>query len=68
MTLEELEQMDDTVITPVVAAQFLQCNPHWIRLAARERPELLGFPVAVVGHRTKIPRLPFIDFIKGRAV
>lgn len=67
MSIEELERMDTPVITPAVAASFLKCNPHWIRVAARQKPGLLGFPVSVVGNRTKIPRIPFIQFLKGQS-
>lgn len=70
MTLEEIKRMDSVMITPAIAAPVIGCDPQLIRLQARERPELLGFPVVVVGTRTKIPRIPFIRYIeegeKGR--
>ena len=48
------------------AAQVLGCDPQWIRLMARERPEKLGFPVCCTSkHRVKIPREPFIKFVGG---
>lgn len=65
MTLEDVKAMKDDVITPAVASQVLRCDPHWIRIAAREKPHLLGFPVTVIGNRVKIPRLPFIKFMEG---
>lgn len=64
MTLDELKELDKSVITPAVAAQFLECNPYAIRLAARDCPEKLGFPVSCIGNRTKIPRLAFIRFLE----
>lgn len=67
MTLEDLKGMDKVVITPAEAAQVLNCDPHWIRLTARERPEALGFPAICLGSRVKIPRLPFIQFLEGGA-
>ncbi|MDE7390637.1 MAG: hypothetical protein K2M82_06835, partial [Lachnospiraceae bacterium] len=60
MTLNELKKLDRNVITPAEAASVMGCDPHYIRLQARTHPELLGFPVAVLRNRTKIPRLPFI--------
>ena len=63
--LEELKRSDDAFITPAVAASVIGCDPNNIRLTAQQRPELLGFPVCVVGRRVKIPRLPFIQFVEG---
>lgn len=66
MTLDELKEMDRATITPAIAAKLLNCDPMWIRLMARQRPEQLGFPVCCVSaHRVKIPRLPFIKFLEG---
>ena len=66
MTLNDIREMDRAALTPDIVAKVLQCDPHWIRLAARQRPELLGFPVIVLGSRTKIPREAFIRFMEGR--
>lgn len=66
MTLEELRSMDAVFITPQIAARFLKCDPHLIRVQARADPAALGFPVTVLKSRTKIPRLPFIQHIEGR--
>lgn len=65
MTLAEIKAMEQATLTPAEAASVLNCDPHWIRLMARERPEKLGFPVIVYGRRTKIPRLAFIRFLEG---
>ena len=35
-------------------------------VAARQRPELLGFDVIIVGNRVKIPREAFIAFMRGK--
>lgn len=63
--LEAIKAMDKPMITPAEAAPVIGCDPHWIRLMARQRPEGLGFPVTVVGTRTKIPRIPFIQHVEG---
>lgn len=65
--LENIKSLDRTMITPALAAEVIGCDPHFIRLAARQKPELLGFPVIVVGTRTKIPRIPFIRYVEGSA-
>ncbi len=44
-TLEDIAAMDKNTITPDVASDILECNPQWIRIAARTAPERLGFPV-----------------------
>ena len=63
MTLEELRASDKVFLTPADVAPVLGCDPHSIRVAAHQRPELLGFPVIVIGSRVKIPRIPFLIFL-----
>lgn len=63
MTLEEIKNSDKTVLTANDVAPVLRCDPQCIRIMARENPALLGFPVTVVGSRTKIPRLPFLRYM-----
>lgn len=65
MTLEDIKEMDCSTITPAVAASVLGCNPHSIRVAAHTEPQSLGFPVVVMQSRTRIPRIPFINFLEG---
>lgn len=64
MTLEEMKRSDKAFLMPTDVAPVLDCNPHSVRVAAKERPEFLGFPVCVIGNRVKIPRLPFIQFVE----
>ena len=45
---------------------MLHSDPQLIRVAARQRPELLGFDVIIVGNRVKIPREAFIAFMRGK--
>lgn len=68
LTLEDVKAMKGEVITPAVAAEILGADPHWLRIAARTRPELLGFSVIVMGSRVKIPRRAFVKFMEGDAV
>ena len=62
---EEIRKIDRPYITPVEAAAYLGGDPGFIRTAAREKPELLGYPVSVVGKITKIPKEPFLKFWEG---
>ena len=65
MTLEQMAAMDQVYLTPAEAAPLLGCDPHWLRLmaATEERRKELGFPVIRLGHRTKIPRAPFLRYL-----
>lgn len=60
MTLADIAKMDKTCITPAEAAAALGCDSNYIRVAARDAPALLPFPVFRSGNRTHIPRLPFL--------
>jgi len=63
MTVAEVRTSDAVWLTPEQIAPILRCNAHAIRLAAKEYPELLGFPVIRLGNRTKIPRKAFLQFL-----
>lgn len=64
MTLEELEQVDREYLIPREVAGVLGCTQYAINVAARQAPELLGFPVTLIGTRAKIPKRPFINYMK----
>lgn len=51
------------ILTPADIAPILGVDPHYIRVAARQRPELLKFEFFISGNRTKIPRIPFLRYI-----
>jgi len=59
-----IKAMDKLFVNVDEVAPILECNAQDIRGQARDRPELLGFPVTIYGSRIKIPRLPFIHFIE----
>lgn len=67
MTLKELAELDSEILTPTQVAPILGVNPQTIRINARERPELLGFPVICAGRRVKIPKAAFVRFMKGES-
>lgn len=62
-SIDKIRSMSDAVITPEVASKALGCKPHFLRVAAQQRPEMLGFPVNVMGTRVRIPRIPFLKFL-----
>ena len=63
MTLDEIRNSTKEVLTPADIADVLKADPQDIRLTAKRCPERLGFPVCVIGTRTKIPRVPFLRFM-----
>lgn len=63
MTLAELRRSDAVTITATDIAEILGMTPHAIRMAARDCPERLGFPVIVYGSRVRIPRVPLLRFL-----
>lgn len=63
MSLDDIRKIDREFLTPAQVAEVLGCDPHGIRVWARQRPEGLGFPVCIVGHRIKIPKVPFLRFM-----
>ena len=65
MTLEEIRSYEREFLTPAQVAPVLGCDPQDIRVTARRHPEQLGFNVALVGTRVKIPRLGFIRWMEG---
>lgn len=64
--IETIQAMDKVTINADQAAEVLGCNANSIRQAARQRPELLGFPTIIIGHRVLIPRLPFLRALLGK--
>ena len=65
MTLKDIAELDKEVLTCKDIAPILGYGEYQIHQQAKERPELLGFPVIVIGNRVKIPKRSFIKFMKG---
>lgn len=63
MTVAEMKSSRKPFLTPADVAEILECNPHSIRVAAKENPDTLGFPVTVLSSRVRIPRIPFLRYI-----
>ena len=66
MTLDEIRNSTKEVLTPAEVAPVLGCDPQDIRVVAKQHPERLGFNVAVIGTRVKVPRLSFIRWLEGQ--
>ena len=61
--IQALIESDKVFLSPADVAPILGMDPHSIRLASRQRPELLKFEFIISGNRTKIPRIPFLRYI-----
>lgn len=66
MTLNDLRDIDREYLIPREIAPILGCDPQDIRVAAKQAPERLGFSVAVIGTRVRIPRKAFIYWMEGK--
>ena len=65
MTLKDIEAMDREMLTPNIVAMVLKADPQELRMQARERPDLLGFPTICIGNRVKIPKAGFLAYCQG---
>ena len=65
-TLTDIEAINQDMLTLAMVAEYLGVSPQAIRVQAKSRPDLLGFPVIVIGSRVKIPKNAFIKFLKGK--
>lgn len=62
-TVAELQASNKPFLSPDDVSGVLGSNPHSIRVMARQRPDMVGFPFTFVGNRMKIPRIPFLRFL-----
>lgn len=67
ITLEEVKEMEQEMLTPSIVGRVIGCDPYYISLQARQNPNLLGFPVHVHGNRTLVPKRAFIRWMEGTA-
>lgn len=68
MTYADLINTEKIMLTPDDVAGVIGCKPESIRCQAREDPQMLGFPVCVLGTRTLIPRAGFIAWLNGTRI
>lgn len=64
-TLDEIENCGKEMLVPADVCGYLGCQAHSINLAARQMPQSLGFPFALIGSRVRIPREGFVRWAKG---
>lgn len=61
--MEELLASNKAYLTPCEVAGVLGTTDQQVRVCARQRPDLLGFPTIIMGSRVKIPRIPFLEYL-----
>ena len=61
--IARLLAMDKMFLSPADISPVLGSDQQTIRVTARQRPDLLGFPFTFMGNRMKIPRIPFLEFL-----
>lgn len=66
-TLAEIEALPVEVLSCAQISKVLCSNPSSIHDQAVANPSRLGFPVIVHGTRVKIPKAPFLKFMRGEA-
>jgi hypothetical protein len=68
-TLEDLEALPGEFLTCKQIAPILGAKEANIHMQAMDAPYMLGFPVIVIRSRVKIPKRPFLRFMReGTAV
>lgn len=67
-TLEEIEAMEQEMLTPAIVAGCLRWNPYSINIQAHQDPKALGFPVCIHGRRVCIPRRAFVAWCRQNEV
>ena len=65
-TLDEIENSSEETLAPKQVANILGISLRRFTEAARKNPELLGFPVAIIGKQIFIPKRAFLNFMNGK--
>lgn len=66
MTIADIRSLKKEILTPSDVADLFGSDPQTIRLTARQKPELIGYPFTFVGSRMKIPRVGFLNWFDGK--
>lgn len=63
-TLEDLEALPGEFLTCKQVAPILGAKEANIHMQAMDAPYMLGFPVIIIKSRVKIPKRPFLRFMR----
>ena len=64
LTLREIEELPCEVLTCQQVSRVLCAGAYYLHEQAMKDPTKLGFPVIVHGTRVKIPKQPFVKFMR----
>ena len=63
MTIDDLRNSTKDFLSPTEVGKIPHSDPQSIRVTARQRPELIGYPLTFSGNRMKIPRIGFLSWL-----
>ena len=63
--MREIERSEDIFLLADDVAKAIGVAPQNLREQAKDEPHKLGFNVIVVGTSIKIPRVPFLKYVRG---
>ena len=66
MTIREMEVSKKDFLTPKDVAEAMGADQQTLRVCAKQCPERLGFPFAMIGNRMKISRVGFLNWYYGK--
>ncbi|MVB11353.1 hypothetical protein CAFE_20670 [Caprobacter fermentans] len=68
-TLDDIEQIQKNMLSIMDVREYLNADANTFRYQAREdkknHTDSFGFPVIIIGNRIKIPKEPFLKFMRG---
>lgn len=67
LSLQDIERLPGEMLTPAQVAGVLEMNPYTINVMAAQQPDAFGFPVMLLGNRVKIPKQPFLLYMRGES-
>lgn len=64
--LDRIEALDKDMLVPTDICKYLGCSAYTINIATRDGNNPFPFPVIRLGTRVKIPKIPFINAMRGQ--
>lgn len=63
--LDRIAALDKDMLVPKDICKFLGCSSYTINIVTRDGKNPFPFPVIRMGSRVKIPKIPFINAMRG---
>jgi len=68
MRLQDIQAIQRDYLKVVEVCSVLHTRPETFRGQAHQCPWKIGFPVIVIGTRVKIPKIPFLKYMRGELI